>query len=77
MNIDLTDYSPAEFMTKLGIEPGEIDLLAGGPPCQGFSKNVPRRFRYMDDANNLLIRTFLDYCEIVEPKMILMETSQK
>ena len=73
MNIDLTDYTPAKFMVTLGIEPGEIDLLAGGPPCQGFSKNVPRKLRYMDDANNLLIRTFLDYCEIIEPKVILME----
>ena len=73
MNIDLMDYTPVQFMTTLGIEPGELDLLAGGPPCQGFSKNVPRGLRYMDDSNNLLIRTFLDYCEIIEPKVILME----
>lgn len=73
MNIDLTDYTPVQFMTTLGIEPGELDLLAGGPPCQGFSKNVPRKLRYMDDSNNLLVRTFLDYCEIIEPKVILME----
>jgi DNA (cytosine-5)-methyltransferase 1 len=72
-NLDLTKYSPKEIMTVLGIKPGELDLLAGGPPCQGFSKNVPRKFRYMDDANNLLVRTFLDYCEAIAPKLILME----
>ena len=60
-------------MAALGLEPGELDLLAGGPPCQGFSKNVPRKFRHMDDTNNLLVRTFLDYCETMEPKLILME----
>ena len=73
LNLDLTRYTPTEFMTLLGIERGEIDLLAGGPPCQGFSKNVPRKYRYFDDENNLLIRTFLDYCEAIEPKLILME----
>ena len=73
LDFDLAKFAPRELMSLLGIEPGEIDLLAGGPPCQGFSKNVPRTFRYMDDSNNLLVRTFLDYCEIIEPKMILME----
>ena len=73
LNLDLTKFSPAEFMTMVGIEAGELDLLAGGPPCQGFSKNVPRKLRYMDDTNNLLVRTFLDYCEAIEPRLILME----
>ena len=52
---------------------GEIDVLAGGPPCQGFSKNVPRSLRSAEDANNLLVRTFLSYCEYIKPKVILME----
>ena len=73
LNLDLAKVSPSEFMSIVGAEPSEIDLLAGGPPCQGFSKNVPRKFRYMDDSNNLLIRTFLNYCEFIDPKVILME----
>ncbi|MYC32954.1 MAG: DNA cytosine methyltransferase [Chloroflexi bacterium] len=73
LNADLTKYIPTEIMAILGIEPGELDLLAGGPPCQGFSKNVPRKYRYMHDTNNLLVRTFLDYCEALEPNLILME----
>ena len=73
MRIDLTEWSPYEFMEALEIQPGELDLLAGGPPCQGFSKNVPRKLRDIADANNLLTRTFIDYCEIVQPKLILME----
>ena len=72
-NVDLTQCKPTQLLRVLGIEPGELDLLAGGPPCQGFSKNVPRKLRYMDDSNNLLIHTFLDYCEFIEPKVILME----
>ena len=73
MQIDLTEWSPYEFMEALRIQQGELDILAGGPPCQGFSKNVPRKLRDQDDANNLLTRTFIEYCEIIRPNLILME----
>ena len=71
--VDLRNYSPDDLMSDLNIEPGELNLLAGGPPCQGFSKNVPRKLRFMDDPNNHLIRTFLNYAEKLRPMMILME----
>ena len=73
LNADMTACSPDSLMSELGLAPGELDVIAGGPPCQGFSKNVPRKFRYIDDPNNLLIRTFLDYCLAIKPKMIIME----
>ena len=73
LNADLVNFTPTELMTSLGIEPGELDMLAGGPPCQGFSKNVPRKLRFADDPNNLLVKRFLDYCEHMKPKAILME----
>lgn len=73
LNFDLADHKPQELMSSLNLEPEKLDLLAGGPPCQGFSKNVPRKFRYMNDPNNRLISTFLTYCESLRPKMILME----
>ena len=60
-------------MDQLGISAGELTILAGGPPCQGFSKNVPRKFRFLEDEKNQLIRTYLNYCEILQPKMILIE----
>ena len=73
LRIDLAAVSPKDFSERLKLRPGELDLLAGGPPCQGFSKNVPRSRRKSDLANNLLIRTFLDYCHYLRPKTILME----
>ncbi len=73
LDLDISKISPEEFMDKIGVVPGELDLLAGGPPCQGFSKNVPRKHRYIDDPNNKLIKAFLDYCESIKPKMVLME----
>src|SRR2546430_17011927 len=50
LRLDLSNTPPSEFMSRLAIAPGELTLLAGGPPCQGFSKNVPRRQRYLDSA---------------------------
>src|SRR5438045_943770 len=38
-------------LAKAGIaQPGEIDVLAGGPPCQGFSRNGVRQ--YEDDGKS-------------------------
>jgi DNA (cytosine-5)-methyltransferase 1 len=73
LNIDITKFSPEELMQTVNISRGELDLLVGGPPCQGFSKNVPRKNRYLDDPKNQLVKSFLDYCEVLQPKMILME----
>lgn len=70
---DLSELGPAKFMRNLGIEPGQLDILAGGPPCQGFSKNVPRKFRFLEDPNNLLVLTFLKYTKALQPKLVLME----
>ena len=71
--VDLRSLSPQKVMQSIGINEGELTLLAGGPPCQGFSKNVPRKYRFLEDKNNLLIKIFLDYCEALKPKMVLME----
>jgi DNA (cytosine-5)-methyltransferase 1 len=72
-HLDLASLNPSEFMQMVGISEGELDLLAGGPPCQGFSKNVPRKQRYLDAPNNRLIKIFLDYCEALKPNLILLE----
>lgn len=73
LNLDITKISAKEFFDQLGLKPGELTLLVGGPPCQGFSKNVPRKNRYLEDPKNLLVKSFLDYCEYIQPEMILME----
>ena len=70
---DLSKLSPALLMDRLEIKPGQLDFLAGGPPCQGFSKNVPRKNRALYLPNNLLVRTFIEYVEALQPKLVLME----
>src|SRR5690349_10099168 len=34
---DISNFDPQQIMKELGIKPGELDILVGGPPCQSFS----------------------------------------
>lgn len=70
---DLSELSPADLMERAGIRPGDLDLLVGGPPCQGFSKNVPRRHRYLEDERNRLVLAFLHHAKTLMPRHIVME----
>ncbi len=49
---------------------GSVDLVAGGPPCQGFSM-AGRRVE--SDQRNNLVHSYLKFIKLVEPKMILFE----
>ena len=49
---------------------GQVDLLAGGPPCQGFSY-IGRRCP--DDPRNFLFEAYLDLVEILRPRFLLLE----
>jgi DNA (cytosine-5)-methyltransferase 1 len=49
---------------------GRVDLLAGGPPCQGFSSAGRRR---PTDPRNKLVERYLEFVELVLPKMVLIE----
>jgi DNA (cytosine-5)-methyltransferase 1 len=70
LRLDLGAISPAELLGAIGRRP---DVLVGGPPCQGFSKNVPRNVRFLEDPRNLLVRAFMDAVRALEPKVVLME----
>ncbi len=48
----------------------ELGLLAGGPPCQGFSLAGRRN---ASDPRNALVWTFLEIAELLQPRLVLME----
>ncbi len=73
LTLDLAKTDAVSFAAGFGLLPGDLELLSGGPPCQGFSKNVPRKHRYLESANNSLVKTFLDYAVAIRPKFVLME----
>lgn len=51
---------------------GKVDVVMGGPPCQGFSIAASNR-RKADDRRNELYREFLRVVRIVQPKIVLIE----
>jgi DNA (cytosine-5)-methyltransferase 1 len=49
----------------------DIDLIVGGPPCQGFS--MANRQRILDDPRNKLYKYYLDLLGNLKPKFFIME----
>ncbi len=62
---------PAEIRAQIGLQAGELDVLVGGPPCQGFSINAPERF--LNDPRNKLFRHYERFLEEFQPKTFLFE----
>jgi DNA (cytosine-5)-methyltransferase 1 len=60
----------ARYPTELAGLRGKVDLVAGGPPCQGFSMNGLRR---PDDPRSRMVDVYLEYIEIVRPRLVLLE----
>jgi DNA (cytosine-5)-methyltransferase 1 len=54
---------PFEIRAKLKIRKGDLDVLVGGPPCQGFSINAPERF--LSDPRNKLFKDYVRFLEVV------------
>jgi DNA (cytosine-5)-methyltransferase 1 len=68
---DVRSLDPEKIRSRLGLAKGELDLLAGGPPCQGFSVNAP--IRSNTDARNHLFLDYLKFVEAFNPKVVLIE----
>lgn len=68
---DIAALPPEKVLDELGMEPGELDLLVGGPPCQAFSTAGKRKS--LQDPRGTLIWQFLRYVEVLKPKFFLME----
>lgn len=60
----------SSYRSSLRALKGSVDLVAGGPPCQGFS--VAGRRREHDERNSL-VDSYLDFISLVRPQAILFE----
>ena len=67
--IETVDVS--KVRKELGLATEELDVLVGGPPCQGFSINAPERF--MVDARNALFKQYMRFLDEFQPKTFLFE----
>lgn len=68
---DICSLDPLEILRSLKLEPGELDLLVGGPPCQSFSTAGNRGT--VQDHRGTLLWQFLRFIEAMKPRFFLME----
>jgi DNA (cytosine-5)-methyltransferase 1 len=71
---DIRQINPSELRQLLSLEQGELDLLAGCPPCQGFStlRTLNGAVRNRDGRNGL-VREMLRFARAFLPKAVMME----
>ncbi|MDC3224392.1 DNA cytosine methyltransferase [Mariniblastus sp.] len=68
----IEELTAVEIKKSSGIGIKDLDVVVGGPPCQGFSINAPRRSA--DDERNHLFRHYVRLVlEGIRPKFVLME----
>lgn len=68
-NHDINDVIKKHSKNLISLR-NQIDLVAGGPPCQGFSM-AGRRIE--NDSRNNLINSYIKFIELVKPKIIFFE----
>ena len=67
---DIADLTAEEALRATALEPGELDVLDGSPPCQGFSTAGSRKF---SDTRNRLFEEYVRMVVVFKPKMLVME----
>ena len=71
------DVGPIDIVKLVGRHSAEmatlrddVDLVAGGPPCQGFTTNGRRD---PDDPRSLMVKTYFELVEQLSPRLVLFE----
>lgn len=71
---DIRQVECKKIMGAFGLKKGDLDLLAGCPPCQGFSSLRTNNGRYsIPDERNDLINDYLRFVEAFRPKVVMLE----
>ena len=72
----ISDLDADRLLDSLSLMRGELEVLIGGPPCQGFSRNRARRHRngrFVDDPRNYLFVEFLRFVKAFLPRTLVVE----
>lgn len=86
---DITQLSSENLLRRVGVRVFEVDVIIGGPPCQGFSTvgrvkiaslvregiwNLSNPHpRFIDDPRNVLYKEFVRIVKDIKPKVFVME----
>lgn len=69
--IDIRDLDPNKLRKELNLNIGDLDLVAGGPPCQGFSKQ--KKGAHLGDSRNELVIAYGKFIQGLLPKFFILE----
>ena len=72
ISADIRNLDPATCLERLGLRPGSISTVIGGPPCQGFSESN-RRTRNLSNPKNHLYQEFLRFVGHIQPDWVVLE----
>ena len=70
-NMIVADITKLPIHETFGKYRGQVDLVVGGPPCQGYSQKGQRKT--INDPRNFLFRYFVDVVKEVSPQYFVME----
>ena len=70
-NMIVADITKLPIHDTFGQYRGVVDLVAGGPPCQGYSQKGQRKT--INDPRNFLFKYFVEVVKEVQPKYFVME----
>jgi len=67
---DIDSLNFDQILDESGLKSGDLDILIGGPPCQGFSTAGTR---FWDDPRNHLLKSYVRALKTLKPKWFIME----
>lgn len=73
---DIHQLKPADILRQAGLKPKEVTLLAGGPPCQPFSKSgywANGDSARLEDPRSNTLAAYLEVVRIALPEILLLE----
>lgn len=70
INEDITKISGKDILKTANLKKEDVDVIIGGPPCQGFSVSGKRM---IDDDRNKLYKSYVQIVSELQPKVFVME----
>lgn len=70
-NVVIEDITKIDFENTFSCLKGKVDVVIGGPPCQGFSQKGQRKS--INDERNFLFKFFVKVVEYIKPSYFVME----
>jgi DNA (cytosine-5)-methyltransferase 1 len=70
---DIRKARRSEIAERIGVSRGGVDVIIGGPPCQGFSSIRPFRSTSDDDPRNTLFEEYASFVNFFRPRVFVIE----